>query len=415
MVKFFPKSPGVYLFKNSNGDILYIGKAKSLAHRVQSYLKKHSRDWKVNALLAGYDSIDYIVTKNETEALLLESKLIREHRPKFNVLLKDGQPYLYIFVSDELLPKMTLVRNKKEKGVYFGPFLHKGSVRKVFQYLVSTFRLHVCNKKLEHGCLEYHLGICAGKCKKDFDHGAYVLRLQLAMDVLKGDYQAYSKKLEEQIRLCNKQLAFERAKHLHEYLENLDTIFDTLQTYLDHSGDLLNKKEDQKKACTLHHVDLAVEVQQFLGCDSPIKTIDCFDISHFQSTFLVGSSIRFVDGKPEKNKFRRFKIKTLEQQDDCAALQEIVTRRYKDGDMPDLVLIDGGKGQLNAVSLVIDIPCVSLAKREEMLFSKWFSQGKKLDVKTPVGKLFIELRDYAHHFAISYHRKRRSKELKGLS
>ena len=144
---------------------------------------------------------------------------------------------------------------------------------------------------------------------------------------------------------------------------------------------------------------------------SPPRSIDCFDVSHFQSTALVGSCVRFYDGIPQKNAFRRFKIKTLTEQNDYEALKEIVSRRYKNQDeLPDLVVIDGGKGQRNAVlPLLKNSTCVSLAKREERLFSDSYPEGYVLDVHTPVGKLLISLRDYAHHFAITYHRLLRSK------
>ena len=158
--------------------------------------------------------------------------------------------------------------------------------------------------------------------------------------------------------------------------------------------------------------NLAATVQAFFGAPHPIHTIDCFDISHFQSHYIVGACIRFTDGKPDKNKFRRFKINSLDQQNDYAALQEIVARRYKDDTiLPDLVLIDGGKGQLSAAKAIIPHAlCASLAKREETIFSDQYPHGIVLDLHTEVGKLLIALRDYAHHFAISYHRLRRHKD-----
>ena len=160
-----------------------------------------------------------------------------------------------------------------------------------------------------------------------------------------------------------------------------------------------------------NYQETAQEIQTFLHLKKAPISIDCFDISHFQSRYIVGSCVRFTNGVPDKNKFRRFKITSLTTQNDYAALQEIVTRRYKKPeDIPDLVVIDGGKGQRNAVLEVFkDAPCVSLAKREEILFSDAHPQGRQLFVNEPVGKLFISLRDYAHHFAISYHRLLRSR------
>lgn len=407
MVKMAPNSPGVYLFKDANDTIIYVGKAKSLRNRVKSYFQKTSGDWKIDALRAEYADIDYIITKTEHEAMLLEVKLIQDYQPKYNVLLKDGQPYLYILITEEPLPKIALVRNKNKAGIYFGPFLQKIPVRKVYQFLVTTFRLYVCNKKLKHGCLDYHLGRCAGMCTGSFDLSDYTFRLQLALDVLRGDHQAYCDKLKAQIEYYSQELLFEKAKHLHDYLENLDTIFCTLQTQLLPACESTIGKagiEGKRTPCidTLH---------QFLHLENPIEIIDCFDISHFQSTFLVGSCVRFIGKRPQKDKCRRFRIRTIEKQNDYAALQEIVSRRYKHGDLPDLVLIDGGKGQLHAIeSLRLPVHCVSLAKKEEILFSNKFPNGVPLDVKTSVGQCLIAVRDYAHHFALTYHRKRRNKE-----
>lgn len=408
-----PNSPGVYIFKDKNNTILYIGKAKYIRKRVQSYFKKNNSDWKIHALLQEYESIDYILTKNETAALLLEAQLIKDHAPKYNVLLKAGDPFLYILFTQEELPRIQLVRHKKEKGTYFGPFLQKAQTRSAFRYLTQTFRLTLCNKTIANGCLDYHLGLCAGTCKTDFDRADYLVRLQLAQDALNSNSAAFLKTIKEKIDEYNKQLAFEKSKHLTEYLLNFDTIFTTLKTRFK-----MATFEDAIMAITApkQHVSklaqqAAPALQEMLHMTNPITTIDCFDISHFQSSFLVGSCIRFTNGIPDKNKFRRFKIKSLIEQNDYAALQEIVARRYKDrSELPDLILIDGGKGQRNAIlPLVGQTPCVSLAKREERLFTPHHPDGIPLDIGSPVGQLLIALRDYAHHFAISYHRLKRHK------
>lgn len=410
-----PNSPGVYIFKDAHNTILYIGKAKYIRKRVSSYFKKNSTDWKIHALLQEHATIDYIITKNETAALLLEAQLIKDHKPKYNVLLKAGDPFLYILFTQEELPRIQLVRHKKEKGSYFGPFLHKAQTRSAFRYLTQTFRLTLCNKTIANGCLDYHLGLCAGTCKPDFDAADYRMRLQLAQDALNSNSTAFLKTIKEKISEYNEQLEFEKSKYLTEYLVNFDTIFTTLKTRFK-----MATFEDAIMAITApkHHVSALAQqagpaLQEMLGLTSPINSIDCFDISHFQSHFLVGSCIRFTNGVPDKNKFRRFKIKSLTEQNDYAALQEIVTRRYKEAqELPDLILIDGGKGQLNAiVPLIGSTPCVSLAKKEERLFTPQHPDGIPLDIRTAVGQLLIALRDYAHHFAVSYHRLQRRKSL----
>lgn len=410
-----PKLTGIYLFKDAQGTIIYIGKAKNLHHRVNSYFQKYDTDWKINQLINEYADIDYILTPTETESLLLEAELVQKYKPKFNVLLKDGQPFLYILFRPTEIPTVELVRNKKKKGTYFGPFLEKMPARKTYHFLKRTFRLNLCNKKIENGCLDYHIGNCAGSCKSDFDLIDYLFRLELAKQALKNNQEGFIEQVKDQMKKYSAAFEFEKAQRLNDYLQNVDTIFATLNTHFStdkFATDIFvvstaTPYQDQSDAIT------NTELQNFLGFATPVRTIDCFDISHFQSSYLVGSCVRFTDGKPEKHCFRHFKIKTLTEQNDYAALQEIIARRYKNRtDIPDLIVIDGGKGQLSAAQHILpDAPLVSLAKREETLYGPQFPQGIQLDLQTNVGRLFIALRDYAHHFAISFHRARRKKGL----
>ncbi len=421
MDRSYPNSPGVYFFKDQNNVIIYVGKALSLRDRIRSYFQKTTSgdfrsDWKVKSLQEEYRTIEVIVTANETEALLLEAQLIKEHQPKYNVLLKDGQPFLYIMITGGHLPEFKIVRNKKLKGRYFGPFIEKMQARKVYSFLQQTFQLTLCKMKIEQGCLKYHLGTCAGNCRPDFNAADYQFRVNLALAALTDDQVAFKKQIQEKIVDYNRQFLFEKAKHLHEYLLNIQHIFRVLKIRF--SEDKFAAQVARITAPQTIPADmqaLATELQNFLGVEKPLITIDCFDISHFQSQAIVGSCVRFTNGTPDKRKFRHFKIKTLQEQNDYAALHEIVLRRYKEGnDLPDLILIDGGKGQLNAVKhLYPQALFVSLAKREETLYSPTFPDGKKLDLHTGVGRLLIGLRDYAHHFAITYHRKRKQMIFKG--
>ena len=425
--KALPRAPGVYIFKNATGTIIYIGKAKSLKHRVTSYFKTHENDWKLTSLMAEQADLDYICTDNETEALLLEAQLIHDHKPKYNVLLKDGQPYLYILFTRHDPPTIKLVRNKTEKGRYFGPFLEKIPARRMYDYLVRTFQLRLCNKKIAHGCLDYHLGTCAGSCRNDFDKDGYLFRLKLAQDVLANKSNAFKNKLEKKIGEYSKLLEFEKAQHLRDYLENIDALFNALKIRFSESKferDIFRATTPYAHLAT-NYDKTAQELKKLLHLSDAPETIDCFDISHFQSNQLVGSSVRFHRGMPDKKMFRHFNITSLAQQNDYAALQEIVLRRYKKAaDVPDLILIDGGKGQLNAVQNVlpqlkitcgIDTvpPCASLAKREETIFTNTLTNGTRLNIKNRASQLLIALRDYAHHFAISHHRKKRARARTG--
>lgn len=410
MEKKLPHKPGVYFFKDAQNNIIYIGKATSLRNRVQSYFQNKSKDWKIDSLVAEHSSVEHVITSTETEACLLEAHLIKMYQPKYNVLLKSGQPFVYIlFTDNNPLPTIELVRNKKKKGTYFGPFLQKNPARAAFNYLVTTFRLKLCNKTIEHGCLDYHIGTCAGNCRPDFDIQDYKIRLNLACNTLKKDHENFRKTTLEHIKQYSAEQAYEKAKVLHEYLVNLDTIFHTLELRFSPQKYARQLSAAITPHTPIQEVDIATQVQQFLGMDKPVVTIDCFDISHFQSNCLVGSCIRFSYGIPDPQNFRRFKIKTLIEQNDYAALAEIVTRRYRNpDDLPDLILIDGGKGQLHAIENIINNrPCISLAKKEELLFCSRYPEGVHLDIHSPVGKLMIGLRDYAHHFAIEYHRKKK--------
>jgi len=410
-----PSLPGVYLFKQDD-ILLYVGKAKNLKKRVASYFHKQKTDWKIQALVEEHTHIEHIVTHSETDALLLEAQLIREHKPKFNVLLKSGQPFVYLLFTQDPLPLFELTRNKIKKGIYFGPFLHKSKVRSAHAYLMRTFQLSLCNTKIENGCLNYHVGNCAGNCLSTFDTQAYLFRLQLVQTLLEGNFNASLKAVKEKVAEHSKNFEFEKANNVHRYLQNLEVIFTTLKTKFSltkYEKDILlaiaptrrQKEED---------LEIGKKIQELFALTKAPSTIDCFDISHFQSSYIVGSCIRFKNGIPDKNNFRRFKIKSLKEQNDYAALQEIVLRRYRNPeDIPDLIVIDGGLGQLHAVEKVLpQAEIISLAKREELVFSKSLTQPVPLSLHSEVGKLIIALRDYAHHFAISYHKLLRLKNMR---
>ncbi|HJM68894.1 MAG TPA: GIY-YIG nuclease family protein [Candidatus Babeliales bacterium] len=408
-----PTYSGIYIFKDIHNQIIYIGKAKSLKSRVTSYFNK-TDNFKTQTLAAEIHDIDYIPTKNEDEALLLEAELIKEHQPKFNILLKDGQPFIYLTITKGAIPEFKVVRSKVAKATHFGPFINKTQARQVHRFLSEKFNVQLCNKKIPNGCLRYHIGICAGNCRDKFDLDEHLLRIDLIKKILQEKYSEFEDVIRKQIEEYNKEFLFEKSKKLSEYLDNLEYIIKVTKLHFnrDKFEPFIAMVKDKSQQRLIPNKGLAKALKEAFKLSIEPHTIDCFDISHFQSHFIVGSCIRFVDGVPAKNMFRRFKIKTLDQQDDYAALAEIVQRRYKSKNFPDLILIDGGKGQLNAIKpLFNNVDCISLAKREERIFCEAYPQGKVLDIHTETGKLLIALRDYAHHFAISYHRKRRSNSM----
>ena len=503
-IKNLPNNPGVYLFKDDQNTVLYIGKAKNLKNRVSDYVSNKDRELKAFSILSSSDHLEHLITKTELEAMILEARLIQSYQPKFNVLLKTGQPFLYLMISTDKVPELKMVHNQKQKGTYFGPFIEKTSARRVYDFLIKTFKLKLCKKKIANGCIFYHMGICAGKCRPDFDLQAYIERLELAKLALKSDHHKFLNQISKLIEQHNKKMEFEQSKKLHEYRQAFKNIFDMLSSKTSSSasleyrdiwfltqdnqalflfrerGSVLAKKEifyfpvtndlepdylsyfesyyrenpapaviivnfqintetkklyehflsewqgkSQSISLIIHteghfanliklakiHAETELSKQKTVSksikdlLKLPIEphTIDCFDISHKQGMFMVGSCVRFIDGQADKANFRHFHIKSIAQQNDYAALAEIVERRYKDKqELPDLILIDGGKGQLNAVQyLLSEVEFASLAKREETIYSKRLPDGKKLNLKTFAGQLLIALRDYTHHFAIN--------------
>ena len=233
LIKKLPLLPGVYLFKDRQNLVLYVGKAKNLKTRVKSYLQNYKTDWKTAAILAESTNIEHHVTKNELEAMLLEANLIRNHQPKFNVLLKFGQPFTYIVCLNSDIPKLCIVRNKKKKGTYFGPFIEKGYARKVYIFLMRTFRLNICNRKINEGCLYYHVDRCAGFCRKDFDKEGYLKRLDLAVVCLKKGHKKFLKHLEDELEKSNKNFTFEYSKEITEYSKAFINVFSAIEIGFD--------------------------------------------------------------------------------------------------------------------------------------------------------------------------------------
>ena len=475
-----PNSSGVYLFKDSDNSILYIGKANNLKKRARSYLKPNHESHKTTIMVSLAESIEYRVTKNELEAMLLEAQLIETHQPPFNILLKSGRPFLYFFFSRGKLPRMELKRGrlKTSQGTSIGPFTSSTRARALLDSTEKRFRLKICNKQIPGGCLYFHLGICAGYClsktseENKFDLADYKERLELAKKHIKKTLgsrstasglssldQEHSHGSDIWIQknslhlfhsengLVKKKRTFilentaeskdyllsyyrtfpcPRSVFLNFELENQKTIQDFISKWQDAMStisvidtisqtppDVVALAIAMAKAEEKSSKNSATALQFFFKTPKPIVSVDCFDVSHTQGQNLVGSCIRFTNGKPTPNLFRKFKLKRIEDKtaqanDDYASLKEIVRRRYKDEkEVPDLVLIDGGKGQLNAVkNLFPELLFSSLAKKEERVFAPGFSSnGKKLNFETIEGALLISLRDYAHHFAISYQRK----------
>lgn len=396
------QSPGVYLFYNQHQEVIYIGKAKSLAKRIASYFNNPD-EHKVSMILQEATNIQTIPVSSEIEALYLEVDLVKKYQPKFNVLLKEGNPFVYLLFSSGTVPTLSVVRTKQKKGTFVGPFLTKKIAHSVFNFLMKTFKLNLCKKKIEHGCLQYHIGICAGFCSKNFDLDFYITRLTIAKNFMTKTPSAVLKDIEQQMILASKNREYEKAKSLLEYKNNFEKLIYTLEKL----KTMPSKQAAKSKSQSL---PLLIDIKQRLHLQHIPFVIDCFDISHLQGQAIVGSCIRYVHGQPEPKSFRRFEVKTLQGQDDYAALAEIVQRRYKTKtNYPNLIVVDGGKGQISAIKPFIGTAeLVGLAKREETIITADFKHFITLDVHRPEDLLLLQIRDKTHHFAISYHRKKRT-------
>ena len=518
-----PTNPGIYLMKDSDQKIIYIGKAKNLKNRVRSYFLKN-QNYKTQKLVENISNIEFILTDNESEAFLLESNMIKKYRPRFNIELKDQQRYTYLRISDEKYPRLLVTRRTRNgkflgKGKTFGPFTQGSSKLLTIGTLRKTFQIRICKTLPKKVCLEYHLGNCEGPCEFKDAQESYPKHVSALEEVLKGKNQTkiFTKKLEEEMHQAAKIQQFERAKDIRdtlirlgslqtrqkmEYVKNSDeeyfgigikeqtatvmnfrmingVIRDSDKFFFDLVGDnsfsnflyqyysthkipkfilvnmlpnnqkllesllseqsgftvkILAPNKGQKKDIInliLKNIELIhskggepglVELKEILNLPVIPNIIECFDISNHGTDFAVGSMSRFVDGKPHKSGYRKFKIKTVSGRDDFAMIGEIIKRRYyrlleEHSELPDLILIDGGKGQLNAAmksleSLGLKLPCISLAKENEEVYIPKNKNPILIPKNQSSLKILQHARDETHRFGVAYNRTIQKNQIK---
>lgn len=510
----FPNNPGCYLFKNKSNKVIYVGKAKNLKKRIKNYFQSKDLDIKTKTMINRAKSIDFVVTDNEVESLILEDTLIKKHQPQFNIRMKDAKSHSFILLTDEEFPRILIARNKRLKGKYFGPFVHAHERDYILNFLKKTFALKTCKKMPKKPCLRHHINLCDAPCiglisKKDYADRISKVKMILAgktkdlVKKLKSDMKKYSdeKKYEYALRIKHE---IESIEHLSEHqkmqrekrydediinfqikddkvyllLFNIykgvlsnksDFVFDLnsdfyeefiLQYYSENiipkeiilpkkiSEPLISFLENKKgkkvkitipqkgeKKQLLRLVDKNIDITYFadinkvntlrtrLHLNENPEIIECFDISHLSGTSTVGSMVQFRNGKPDKTNYRHFKIRTIHGVDDTASIAEVVRRRYtrlknEDAAFPDLIIIDGGKGQLNSAIVELDkinikIPIISIAKRYEEIYIPGHMQPIRLMKKDKALQFIQEIRNEAHRFAIKYNRLLRKKELVG--
>ncbi|OWK41081.1 excinuclease ABC subunit UvrC [Fimbriiglobus ruber] len=425
-VKEFPAAPGVYLMKDDAGNVIYVGKAKSLRSRASHYFTKEAAEnTRTAELVKCIRDIDFIPCETEVEALLKEARLVKDIQPRFNVLLKDDKtfPYLQIRTREEF-PRVEFTRSPRRKGVrLYGPFTNARSLRAAIQVLQRVFQFRTCTLDIKSDddrwrwfrpCILHSIRQCSAPCNLRVTREEYRRQIRKLILILEGKKGKLLKEMEGHMKEASVALQFEKAARLRDEIAALKR--------LELRGDV--EANVQPEVFPIDPKKGLVGLRKVLGLAKVPRTIEGVDIAHLGGSDTVASLVAFLDGLPFKPGYRRFKIKSVEGVDDFASMREIVTRRFKrlhddDSVFPDILLIDGGKGQLNAAldafkMLAIDPPCViSLAKQEEEIFRPGQSESIKLSRHSAALRLLQYVRDEAHRFAQHYHHILRRKKLTG--
>ena len=403
ILKKLPEQPGVYLMKDAAGTIIYVGKAGSLRKRVASYFSKHGASPKQAALVAAISDIDFVQTGSEAEALILESGLIKEHQPKYNVAIRDDKAYPLLKVTiREQFPRLLIARRRKDDGNrYFGPYTSARLLRQAVKLLRRLFPLRTCRVMPATVCLNYHLRQCPGPCAAAVDETIYRQTVERLILFLEGRKLALINRLAEEMAQASVAQDFERAIVLRDQLESLSLL-----------------PQRQMRSRTADQVDA---LQRILRLKHRPSRIEGYDISNISGAEAVGSLVCFREGLPDRAHYRRFKIKSVPVIDDYAMLAEVLTRRFSGSladelEIPDLIIIDGGRGHLHTAEqalrrLKIPLPLVSIAKRFEHLYVQWQQAPLALPRGDKALHLLMRVRDEAHRFALGYHRLLRKRRM----
>ncbi len=417
-----PSKPGVYIYKDAKNKIIYVGKAKDLKKRVGSYFSNKALDAKTIKLVSEIDSIDHIIVSSEIEAFLLESEMIKKHLPFYNIKLTDDKSYPYIAITKGNSPAILVVRNTQDKNFeYFGPFTDAMAVKTVLKLLRRIFPYQSVKNHARRRCLYYHLGLCPCVNAVPENLESYRKNLERIKKFLKGESKSLVKDLLKDQKEYIKNEQFEDASDIQKKIEFINHItsenYDPFR-YLEQPDYYYQRITDEKDS--LENI-----LKEYFEKKLNLKRIECYDISNFQGKEATGSMVVFVNGDKSSKDYRRFKIRTKDTPDDFSMMREMLGRRFKhDGwDEPDLIVIDGGKGQVSSALMTLvarkkDIPLIGLAKREETIVLPQKQMGQKLEfleIKLPKDtggiNLLRRIRDEAHRFAITYHRLLRKKRM----
>ena len=405
-VKKFPDSPGVYIMRGAGGSVLYVGKAGSIRKRVSSYFARSSHTVRIDHLVSEIKRIDYIKTNSEAEALIYEASLIKSERPKYNIDLKDDKSYPYLkLTANEEYPRLLIVRGKKADGaLYFGPYTNVKLLRQAVAFMRTVFPLRVCKKMGRKLCMNYHIAKCPGPCREKIEKKAYKKTVRDLEMFLGGRRSKLLDNLSRRMEEVSRRLDFEEAARIRDRIRNLSTVV--------------------TKRSVPGPLDQIDELKFVLHLKRRPKRMEAFDISNIRGKEAVGSMVSFYDGKPDKANYRKFRIRTVKEIDDYKMMREVVYRRYRRllderRRLPDLIIIDGGKGHLTAAIKELDglgikkIPVIGIAKEFEHIYV----QNRQLPIILPndssILQLIRRIRDEAHRFARNYHILLRRKKMFG--
>jgi excinuclease ABC subunit C len=422
----FPKTPGVYLMKDRRGRVLYVGKAKDLRSRVASYFQPASdllstRGPDICRMVEQVDDIDFLECASEVDAIIKEARLIKDIQPPHNVQLKDGKtfPYVEITLSDDF-PAVYVTRTPRLKGSkLYGPFTSPASVREAINALQRVFKFRTCEldireddetRRFFRPCLLHAIDQCTAPCADLISREAYRKDVDRLRKFLASKRTTLLRQMKAEMDAAAKALRFEEAATLRDRLKAIESLSRSGDTVADVQPEVffINPREGLEK------------LGELLNLDVTPRCMEAIDIAHLQGEETVGALVCFIDGKPFKNAYRRFRIRSVEGVDDYAAIREVVRRRYRhaaDGEelYPDVILIDGGLGQLHAAQEVFDEMnvrppmVISLAKREEEVYIQARTAPTRLSRNHPALRLLQSMRDEAHRFAQHYHHLLRSK------
>jgi len=418
-----PHKPGVYLHKDRFGTVIYVGKARDLRKRVSQYFHPSRRlgwDLKFNALVEAIHDFDFHTVRSEPEALLLESKLIKDFKPRYNVSFRDDKRFLMLKVNlNDPIPNFTFTRLKKDDGArYFGPFVNSLALRNTVALARRQFNLRGCRvftpgaADYKH-CLYAHLKHCTAPCVGNVTQAQYLDQVRAACDFLEGQCREMQTTLEADMRKAAAAQDYEKAADLRDLLRDLEQTWQRTEKF---------ERVPYTLPVAIHPENDLVELGQLLGLPSVPQRIEGFDISNISGTFAVASLVSFRNGRPDRGNYRRFRIKSVTGQDDFASIAEAVQRRYtrlqrEHQPLPDLILIDGGRGQLNMAVAELKklglehLPVIGLAKEFEEIYLPDKSLPLRPGLAHPAVKLLQRVRDECHRVANSYNAQLRLRKI----